>query len=82
MGRRDDDVELVEQVRLLVERAVVEDVDLDARQQRESVAAHARDELELRAQPLRRQPVRDAQPRRVVGEREVLVPERAAAARP
>ena len=74
--RRDDDVELVEQFRLLVEGAVLEDVDLDSRQQREAVPAHARHDLELGAQAFGRQPVRDAQARGVIGEGQILVPQR------
>ena len=54
--RRDDDVEAVEQLRLLVERAVVVDVDLDAGQQAErapSSLVDLGDDVELLAQPLR-----------------------------
>ena len=64
---------------LLVEAPVVEDVDLDAGQDAEAGVDERRVELgdvaELRAEPLRGQPVGDRQPRRVVGEHEVLVAE-------
>jgi hypothetical protein len=63
---RDDDVEAFEQLRHLVEGAVVEDVHLDAGQHAEVVGrriVERLDDLELVAQPLRRQAVRDAEVR-------------------
>ena len=55
----DDHVELREQVRLLVERAVVEDVDLDAGEdaERRQLLVELGDDLELLAQPLGRRPL-------------------------
>ena len=50
----------------------VEDVDLDAREQGEPVIAEALNDRDLFAQPLRRQTVRHAQPRRMVGQREIF----------
>ncbi len=68
--------------RRLVEAAVVEDVDLDALEQRERAVRARRqvlvdrvDDVELAGQPLGAQAVGDGQPRRVVGEHEVLVAE-------
>ena len=51
---RDDDVELGEQLVLLVERAVLEDVDLDAGQdpERRQLLVELGDDVELLAQPL------------------------------
>ena len=63
-------------VGLLIDPAVLEDVHLDPGEQGEAVAAHAGDDLELLAEPLRRQAVRNPQPRRMIGECEVLVAER------
>ncbi len=60
--RRHDDVERLEQLRLVVELAAVEDVDLDSAQQGEAVVGVCRDLLQLRPQPLRREPVRHPQP--------------------
>ena len=78
MNTRDDDVQPFQQLGLLVERAVVEDVDLDPGQQpkRRQAFVHLGDHIELLAQPLRRKPVRDRRPRRMVGQRAVLVPQR------
>ena len=52
---RDDDVELGEQLVLLVERAVLEDVDLDAGEdaERRELLVQRVDDVELLAQPLR-----------------------------
>ena len=71
----DHDIELAEQVVPLVERAVLEDVDLDAGQdaERGELGVQPADELELRAQQLGGQPGGHGQPRRVVGERDPLV---------
>ena len=79
MHARDDDVDAAEQLFRSVERAVFEDVDLDAGEdaERRHLLVQLRDDVELLAQPVGRQAVRDRQPGRVVGEREVLVPERA-----
>ena len=80
----DDDVELGEQLRLLVERAVLEDVDLDAGEdpERRQLFVDRGDDLELLAQPLGAEPVGDREPRRVVGERDVVVTQIAAPPRP
>lgn len=79
LGVHGDDhhVQLVEQLRLLVERTVVEDVALDAREQPEGRPAfvEVRHHRQLLAQPLRRQAARDGQPGRVVGEHGPLVAE-------
>lgn len=92
--RGDDDVEPVEQVVVLVERAVGQDVALDAGEQPEGCQAgvQLRDRVQLAAQPVGRQAVGDPQPRRVVGEHRPPVPgvpgreghrlDRAAAVRP
>ncbi len=59
--------------------AVVEDVDLDALEQREAEPPRwlvdRVDDVELAGQPLGAEPVGDGQPRRVVGEHEVVVAE-------
>ena len=69
------DVEALQQFGLLVERAVLEDVDLDAGQDphRRDRLAQFVDDVELLAQPLRRKPVGDRQARRMIGQRTVLV---------
>ena len=74
---RDDDVELGEQLVLLVERAVLEDVDLDAARGCAAARAprSAGRRVELLAQPVGLEAVRDREPGRVVGHREVLVAE-------
>ena len=56
---------------------VVEDVDLDAGQQpeRRQLLVELGHDVELAQQPLRRQAVGDGQPRRVVGQHEVVVAE-------
>ena len=76
----DNDVESCEQILLLVERAVLEDVDLDAGEdaERRQLFVELGDDLELLAQPLGAEPVRNLQRRRVVGERHVLMTEIAA----
>ena len=60
---------------LLIERAVIEDVDLDAGQDahRRERLADLVDDVELLAQPLGGEPVGDPQARRVVGQRTVFV---------
>ena len=57
---RDDDVELRQQLVLLVERAVVEDVDLDAGEhpERRQPLVELGDHAELLAQPLGDSPAR------------------------
>ena len=77
MDAGDDDVEPGEQLGLLVEAAVLEDVDLDAGEdaERGELGVQPGDDVELHAQPLRAQPARDGEPGRVVGEGDVLVPE-------
>ena len=78
VDRGGDDVELVEHVVVLVERAVEVDVDLDALEQRERVA-EARvdrvDALQLVGEALAGQPVGDGEARGVVGQRHPLLPE-------
>jgi hypothetical protein len=77
MHAGDHHVEALEQLRLLVEGTVFEDVDLDAGEdpKRRNTFAEFVDDVELFAQPVRRQPVGDGQPRRVIGERAVFVSE-------
>ena len=79
MHARDDDVQLGEQIRLLVEGTVVEDVDLDAGEDPEAGVGQRqvqlRDVAELRAQPVGGQAVGDGQPGRVVGDDQVVVAE-------
>jgi hypothetical protein len=73
---RHAEVEPVEHLVGLVEAAVVEDVDLDALEQREAsvqVLVDRVDDEELPPQPLDAQPVGHGQPRRVVGEHLVVV---------
>lgn len=73
----DDDVEAVEEFGLLVERAVLQDVDLDTGEdaERRQGGVEFVDDVELAAQAVGGQAVRDLQARRVVGEGEVLVAE-------
>ena len=79
-----DDVDLGEQLVGLVQRAVVVDVDLDAGEQpeRRELLVELGDQRQLLAQPLRRQPAGHREPRRVVGQRRVVVPERLARSPP
>jgi hypothetical protein len=74
---RDDEVETAQQAGCLVERAVVEDVDLDSGEdpERRHLVVQRRDDVELLLQPLCGQPARHLQPGRVVGEHDVLVAE-------
>ena len=74
----DDDVEPLEQVDVLVERAVLEDVDLHAGEdaERRQLLVERLDLVELLEQPLAVEAVGDGEPRRVVGDHEVLVAER------
>jgi hypothetical protein len=63
--RRDDDIQLGEQVLVLVERAVLVDVDLDPREHAEPLAeldVELRDLGELGPQALGRQPVGHGEP--------------------
>src|SRR3546814_16096231 len=64
---RHDHVETLEHVLVLVERAVLEDVDLDAGEdpERSQLLVQALDLVELLEQPLPVEPVRDGQTRRV-----------------
>jgi hypothetical protein len=73
----DDDVERGEQLVLLVERAVVEDVDLDAGEdaERRERSLRRRRRRAARRSRSRAQAVGDREPRRVVGEDHVLVAE-------
>ncbi len=75
MHARDHDVELVEQLGLLVERAVVEDVALDAGQdpKRRELLVQFGNDTQLIVQPLHRESVRHREPRRVVRQRDVTV---------
>ena len=79
MDAGDPQVEPRQQLVGLVERAVVEDVDLDPLEQGEAGAAEVLvdgvDDVELAGQPLGAQAVGDGQPGRVVGEHEVVVAE-------
>ena len=72
---RDDEVEASQQRRFLVEPTVVEDVDLDAREdpERSEFVVDRRHLVELAFQALGGQPVGDGEPRRVVGQHQVLV---------
>ena len=74
---RDHHVDAGQQLLVLVERAVFQDVDLDAGEdpERREVVVERVHDLELLAQTVGREPVGDLEARRVVGEREVLVPE-------
>ena len=70
-------VELGEQLLVLIERSVLEDVDLDAGQdaERGQLGVELGDDLELLAQALGVEPVGDGEPGAVVGECPVAVPE-------
>ena len=59
MHRCHDDVQPLEQLRLLVEAAVLEDVHLDAGEQPErcQLGVHLVDDVQLLTQPFRRQTV-------------------------
>ena len=76
--RRDDDVEVGEQVVGQVERSVHEDVDLHAGEQAEGCESlvELRDLVELGPEPVRAQAVGDGQAGGMVGDDQVLVPER------
>ena len=87
MRRRDHHVELAEQRVVLVERAVVEDVDLDAAQQREPASSPLGRSARRRPRAARAavpalSPFATAQPRRMIRQREVLVTERPRRRRP
>ena len=72
-----DDVESGEQVVVAVERAVFEDVDLDAGEdpERREVGVQPVEHVELLQKSLAREAVRDRQAGRVVGQHHVLVSE-------
>ena len=74
MDASDDDVEAVEDVRGLVERAVLVDVDLDPGQdaERRELRVQRCDLVELGHEPLGAQAVRDGQAWRVIGDDEVF----------
>ena len=74
----DDDVEPLEQVEVLVEGAVLEDVDLHAGEdaERGQLLVHLVDLVELLEQSLAVEAVGDREAGGVVGDDEVLVPER------
>ena len=78
MDAADHDVEPGEEVGLLVERAVLVDVDLDAGQdaKRRQLPVERRDLRQLCLEPLDGEAVGHRQPRRVVGDDDVLVAER------
>ena len=71
------DVQPVEHLGRLVEGAVLEDVDLDAAQdaERRELLVQPVNQLDLLAQAVGAQAVRDREPGRVVGHRQVLVAE-------
>ena len=73
MHARHDPVELLEQLVVVVERAVGEHVHLGARQQREALELHAAHALDLAQQLVGRHVVAEAVAGRVVGDRDVLV---------
>ncbi len=77
VDRHHDHVELLQQLRFLVQRAVLQDVALDAGEQPERRPARVqlRDHRQLLAQPRGRQPTGHGQPWRVVGERGPFVPQ-------
>ncbi len=79
----DDDVELRQDLVVVVERAVLEDVDLDAGEdaERRHLLVEDGDVGELLLQPLPAQPVGDRQPGRVIGEHHVFVAETSRGAR-
>jgi hypothetical protein len=78
VGTGHHDVEAGQQLVFLVERAVLQDVDLDPGEQAErgEVLVHTGDDLELAAQVVGAQPMGDREPRAVVGQGQVLVPQR------
>ncbi|GAA4257128.1 hypothetical protein GCM10022255_072750 [Dactylosporangium darangshiense] len=79
--RPDHHVEPLQQLVGLIERPVREDVDLDPGEdpklhpQPFEPRVDLRNDVELLGQPLRRQPTRNGEPRRVIREHEVLVPD-------
>ena len=77
MHAGDDDVELGEQVGVLVEPAVLQDVDLDPGEdaERRQLLVESRHPLQLRLETFGVETVRDRERRRVVGERKVRVAE-------
>jgi hypothetical protein len=78
VDRRHDPVEFGEQLVRVVERAVREDVHLAAREQRDPVdlVRHLPHRRHVLLELVRRDVVAEAVARRVIGDREVLVPER------
>ncbi len=78
MHARHHDVEAGQQLRVLVERTVFEDVDLDAGEdaERGEVRVQRLDHLELAFEPLGVETVGDGETGAVVGEGQVLVTER------
>lgn len=76
MGGRDDDIEFVQEIGVLIERPVIEDVHLDPAEESERRGIEAGQQRELLAEAFSGKAPGDAQPGRVVGERQVLVPQR------
>ena len=70
-----DDVELLEKLRLLVERAVIEDVAFDAGQDAKGrqLLVQVGDDAQLLAQSVRAEPAGDGEPRRMICQHDVLV---------
>ena len=77
MHAADHHVQPGKKIGILVERAVLVDVDLDAGQQAEGaeLGVQRRDLVQLRPQAFRREAVRHRQTRGVIGDRDVCVPE-------
>jgi sugar diacid utilization regulator len=73
----DHDVELVKKRRILVERPVFEDVDLDPGEdlKRRELVVESPHDLKLLSESFGREPTRDGQTRRVVSQRDVVVAE-------
>ncbi|SLC91155.1 Uncharacterised protein [Mycobacteroides abscessus subsp. massiliense] len=78
MHARHNDIELLKEFRVLIQIAVVEDVDLDSGENAHGrhLLSHTVDHRQLGAQPVGRQPVSDPKAGRMVSERTVFVPER------
>ena len=77
MDARDDHVEPGKQFHVLVERPVLQDVDLDAGQdaKRRQFPVQRCDHFQLAAEPIGIEPTRDREAGTVIGEGEIVVPE-------